>query len=634
MKKQLHILMVLTFLYGPSFSQQAPVTMDTELERLLKTKDIPTYIKGSVVEQISSYDRKGGNNDGFEGDWSYIRRNKDSSLVIFEASGKGVIERIWTPTPTNDTLDFYFDGAARPSFSIMYNDLFSGKISPFLNPVAGKKVGGWYSYLPIPFANGCRIVFRGKNMLFYQIQFRQYENNKNVKTFSPKLSATSKNILDKIIARWSKATTQPSDHDGGKLNSLDYSGKLKPGDTITLANIRIPGRIASIGLSPANVFEGLRNDFDIRITWDDEKIPAVYAPVADFFGYAFGTVSMKSLLIGVSNNTAYSFIPMPFDRSAKLELIYRKDGNDQPEVSLKSNINYTKDKRVAQNEGKFYAYWKRESPASGEPYVFLNGTGTGHYIGTLLWSQGKSYEYFTEFFEGDDSTVLDGTHLLHGTGSEDYFNGGWYAQPNGWVERKGAPLHGCLDYSLPFSRTGGYRFYMLDKLPFQQSIYHSIEHGPVNNNRKVEYTSIAMYYADKPLVSGTAPANETARIFVPDTLSFYPRLMSHLSYEGNARLVNGNAELDKNSEGIVAIDVRELNPGKYKLYLHGKGTNLVQVGINSSTRSNQLQTPVDETMNDVLIGSTDIMNPQVSVKVHINSGPDKLIFNRIFFVKE
>jgi hypothetical protein len=338
--------------------------------------------------------------------------------------------------------------------------------------------------------------------------------------------------------------------------------------------------------------------------------------------------------MGVSNNMAYSFIPMPFDKSAKLELIYRKSGNDQASVTLTGNVTYTHDKRVAQNEGKFYAYWKRESPALGKPYVFLEGAGTGHYIGTLLWSQGKSYEYFTEFFEGDDSTVLDGIHLLHGTGSEDYFNGGWYAQPNGWVERKGAPLHGCLDYSLPFSRTGGYRFYISDKLPFQHSIYHSMEHGPVNNNRKVEYTSIAMYYADKPIVSGKAPDNETARIFVPDTLSLYSRLMKHLSYEGNAKLMNGNAEIDKNSAGTIAIDVHELNPGKYKLYLHGKGTHLVQVGINSSTSSNKLQTVINETFKDVLIGSTEITDPLVPVKIHLIAGSNKLVFNRIFFVKE
>ncbi len=53
-----------------------------------------------------------------------------------------------------------------------------------------------------------------------------------------------------------------------------------------------------IELSPASAFEGLNKNTDIRITWDGESNPAVFCPVADFFGYAFGSESMQSLLLG------------------------------------------------------------------------------------------------------------------------------------------------------------------------------------------------------------------------------------------------------------------------------------------------------------------------------------------------
>jgi hypothetical protein len=328
--------------------------------------------------------------------------------------------------------------------------------------------------------------------------------------------------------------------------------------------------------SPSHAFGGLTKNIDLRITWDSEKTTAVFAPVADFFGYAFGSVSMKSLLVGADNESVYCYIPMPFDRSAKVELIYRKSGSGQPVLKIKSRVTWTHEKRDEKAEGKFYAYWKRESPAIGRPYVFLEGTGRGHYVGTLLLGQAKSYTHHTEFFEGDDSTVLDDHNLLHGTGSEDYFNGGWYAQPNGWVERKGAPLHGCLDYSLPLSRTGGYRFYLTDKLPFQKSIYHSIEHGPVGNNRLVDYTSIAMYYADQPLAIGKPPSNETSRIFIPDTLSFYPRLMEHVKYEGEAKLSDGNAVIEADRQGIFIINMNDVPPGQYELHGIGTGMNGMQ----------------------------------------------------------
>ena len=54
-----------------------------------------------------------------------------------------------------------------------------------------------------------------------------------------------------------------------------------------------------------------------------KSTPAVFCPVADFFGYAFGAVSMQSLLLGSRDNKAYCYFPMPFDKSAKIELIQR-----------------------------------------------------------------------------------------------------------------------------------------------------------------------------------------------------------------------------------------------------------------------------------------------------------------------
>src|SRR5699024_5182113 len=114
-------------------------------------QDLPRYMDGTTVRQFSSYDTTGGNNDGFSGKYSYIRKTADSSLVIFEAEGQGVINRIWTPTPTDDTLDVYFGGAEEPSFSIQFSELFTGKTYPFVAPLTGHAIGGYYSYVPIPF---------------------------------------------------------------------------------------------------------------------------------------------------------------------------------------------------------------------------------------------------------------------------------------------------------------------------------------------------------------------------------------------------------------------------------------------------------------------------------------------------
>ncbi len=92
-------------------------------------------------------------------------------------------------------------------------------------------------------------------------------------------------------------------------------------------------------------------------------------------------------------------------------------------------------------------------------------------MGTILQAQGLQAG-MTYFFEGDDSASADGTFRIHGTGSEDYFNGGWYAMMDRWDGKMSLPLHGALDYSLPFCRTGGYRFYISDKLSFERQPLH------------------------------------------------------------------------------------------------------------------------------------------------------------------
>ena len=48
---------------------------------------------------------------------------------------------IWTPTPTDNMLYFYFDGQKEPGLKIKFSDLFSGKVYPFTKPICGNEIG-------------------------------------------------------------------------------------------------------------------------------------------------------------------------------------------------------------------------------------------------------------------------------------------------------------------------------------------------------------------------------------------------------------------------------------------------------------------------------------------------------------
>lgn len=556
------------------------ISLTSELEAFTRIADLPVYREGTSLLQASSYDRTGWNDDGFSGRFSFVRRNPDSSLVLLDAKGPGVVNRIWTPTPTEDSLDFYIDDTTRPAFTIKYLDLFSGKVFPFVAPLSNNQLGGYYCYLPIPFQQQCKIVLRAKQTQFYQIGYRTFPQGTPVKKFDRNLSGEERAALQQVQSLLNKQNTTVSDfintNTHGAPQVTRASFQFSPGQKRTIFQTTKGGRIAGIELEPADLFEGLARDIDIKITWDNETQPAVYSPVADFFGYAFGNRSMESLLIGSRDKTAYCYFPMPFNRSATIELIYRKTtGNNSPPLTITTRVYYQPQARNATTEGKFYSFWNHQaSLPMGQPHLLLNASGKGHYVGTTLQTRGLE-PGMTGFFEGDDSTVVDGQLTMHGTGSEDYFNGGWYAMMDRWDGPLSLPLSGALDYNLPMSRTGGYRLFLTDKIPFSKSIHHSIEHGPEHNLAPGTYTSVAYYYSDTPPTGAVSPAAVDTRVTLPDTLMVYPQLLTINTFGdidikrrwrwhtgGEAVIFTATA-----GEAAVRVHLQEIPDGAYQVFL-------------------------------------------------------------------
>jgi hypothetical protein len=83
------------------------------IEELTRLDLLPRMRQAVKVGMVSSYDRTGGNDDGFSGTYSYIRKEPEG-LVLAELDGPGIIYRIYTPTPTDDIIEFYFDGEPSP----------------------------------------------------------------------------------------------------------------------------------------------------------------------------------------------------------------------------------------------------------------------------------------------------------------------------------------------------------------------------------------------------------------------------------------------------------------------------------------------------------------------------------------
>lgn len=550
---------------------------------------LPAYETGVFASEASTYDRTGGNNDGFGGQYSFVRRNPDSSLVLIDLKGNGVINRFWTPTPTRDSLDFFIDRDDRPSFTINYMDLYSGKVAPFQAPLCGQQLGGYYCYMPMPFTRSFKVVLRGKHTQFHQIGYKLFPAGTITRAFTMSLNDGEKAELDRIATLWSKPSKTITDLYGQSVVTTTKKITLKPdpGHPTAIFRSETGGRVIGFELVAATEIGETARDIALQISYDGETEFSVNAPMADFFGYAFGKASMYGLLAGSDGKRHYSWFPMPYDRSISiwLDYILRSPGQGKP-IDLVCKVYTLSTKRDPEREGKFRAQWNRENPAkAGVPVTLLEAKGKGHLVGLNLQAQSLR-PGITGNFEGDDSTVIDGETRFHGTGSEDFFNGGWYALMDRWDGPTSLPLSGALEYSIPLGRTGAYRYFIGDKIPFEKSILQTIEHGPEGNMWPSDYSSVGYFYSDRIERQRAIPLAANTAIFRPDTLEIYPQQM-YWQMEGphsvSTEWKYGPAmtmSFTVTENTLLKMNMPEIPEGDYAVYLdHVEGPDAADFSI-------------------------------------------------------
>ena len=477
---------------GPSFAQQ-----------LLEVSRLPEFRPVMKVGAFSSYDRTGGNDDGFSGKYSFIRKEGDG-LVIAEVKGRGAITRIWTAAPALDSpIEFYFDGEKTPRLVLPMSDLFSGKSPPFVAPLAGHGLGGYFSYVPLEFEKSVKVVVRAPVFHFYMINYVLYEHQVPVRTFRPGDSFRPPEFSADGIKRTRSFT-------------------LDAGKTVTVFETNEPGRIQSLRLGPADAFAGKDRAVVLKVYWDNSSTPAIDVPVGDLFGYSFGRPATRSLLLGTEDEENYVRFPMPFKHAARIELVSERVQGDP--INVTSEVVVSRH-GMTPDEGYLHAEWRRESPTvQGRPFTYVDITGRGHMVAAILQAQGLNPGN-TFFFEGDEEVTTDGEPVIHGTGSEDSFNGGWYDVPGRWYERGSLPYSGCLEYNKATARTGGYRILIGDSYSFRHQLLYTIEHGGDGNSEPADYTGTVLYYLDRAEGRPHALVDVSDRKVIDPTsfvLSFFP----------------------------------------------------------------------------------------------------------------
>lgn len=495
------VLVLFMTLYAEANAERRALPKESYASTLLSVEQLPRFRPVAQVGAFTTYDRSGGNDDGFSGKHSYLRKEGDARILA-EVEGAGAITRIHMPEPSDAPLEFYFDGETTPSLILPFEQIFTDNKPPFVKPLTGHALGGYYSYVPIEFSKSIKIATRSERLKFYQINYVVYRPGVPARTFEV-----------------GRTFTSPSVEATGATARGEVS--LAPGRSETLWERSKPGRITSLKLGPSSAFAGKERDILLRVYWDGSSQPAINVPVGDLFGYSFGRPATQSLLFGTTDDTNYSYFPMPFEKSARIELVSERKAQDPVRLRWELTIS---DRGKEAQEGYFHAAWRRENPTvEGQPFTYLDVTGRGHVVGTVLQAQGFKLGS-TEFFEGDDQVIADARLAINGVGSEDAFNGGWYSVAERWNRQRSLPFSGCLEYNKALARTGGYRVFLSDAYSFERSLSYRIEHGGEGNKIPTDYVGTTLFYLDRPDGTTALPSVQQRGIVDPGgfSLEFVP----------------------------------------------------------------------------------------------------------------
>jgi hypothetical protein len=279
-------------------------------------------------------------------------------------------------------------------------------------------------------------------------------------------------------ARATEGTGAQCARELGQGWKISPSVQIEAGQTFCLADIRGPGAIQQIWMTPTGHWR-----FSIlRIYWDGLEQPSVECPAGDFFACGWGKYAqISSLAVCVNPGSAFNcYWAMPFRKGCRMTL---QNLASEP-MRLYYQINYTL-AEVPEDAGYFHAQFRRVNPLPyKQVYTLVDGLrGQGHYVGTYLawgvnnagwWGEGEIKFYIDG--DGEFPTIC-------GTGTEDYF-GGSYNFENQETHRYQeftTPYTGLAQVLRPDglyqsqTRFGMYRWHITDPIRFQRDLRVTIQ---------------------------------------------------------------------------------------------------------------------------------------------------------------
>ncbi|CAM00278.1 glycoside hydrolase family 172 protein [Saccharopolyspora erythraea] len=253
----------------------------------------------------------------------------------------------------------------------------------------------------------------------------------------------------------------------------------------------------------------------VRITFDGRT--TVDAPIGEFFGTGLGEHDVRTMMSSVDpglDGWYTAWWPMPFSRNATVEIV--NTGGAVVRGATAEVVSAPME--IGTNTGYFHATHRRAPTTPGQDWTFVDAKGAGTFYGVTHTMRGlippgmrsaarplsvenQAAANQRNYLEGDERFYVNGSSspAWHGTGSEDYYEAGWYFRDGTTFSMPlaGNPSHELNADGCRYDCTGAYRLMVPDAVPFADGLLAGIEHGPLNDEPG-DYSSVAYWYGGHP----------------------------------------------------------------------------------------------------------------------------------------
>ncbi len=471
---------------------------------------LPYLSAATRTEQLSSFDRSGGNFDistGNDNGSGGCLATGGAGCVVAEDRGAGEVDSIWfTRDGGNVTRigKIRIDLDGRTVIDAPLQSLVDGALgAPFVWPLvanAAQSPGGVYIKVPMPYRQSMRISV-AKNLQYYHVDYRRFSSAEGVSTFSPADPA-----LDVIATLRAAGTADPkpqartATHDNRAI-------ELPAGTGLTIAESTGSGTISALRLRLTEPADQLLAGLRLLIDFDDRTM--VDSPLGEFFGAGLGSNDVRSLMFATNPQPGGSLSlsawwPMPFARTARITLV-NTTGNPVP--GIETEVVTTPDPQwapaLASGHAGYFTARSHAGPTTlGQDWLFADESGHGKFVGVSHTIRGSRIKTsFSDdapyFLEGAERVYTDGSASpqWYGTGTEDFYEGGWYfnggthfSDPLTGQPDQRTAAGGCADYCV-----ATYRLMLADAIGYHSAIRFGIEHGK-RNMVQPDYSSTAFLY--------------------------------------------------------------------------------------------------------------------------------------------